>query len=566
MVTGFYLIVFVLSMIMTGSFLIRNKKVDADFTLFSIFVTINCLGRYMLATAESLEMAIWANKFLYLGGVYAPLLTVLVLTRLCNLKIPRVLTIAMTLYSTIVMGLVMTIGKSGIYYKHVELGFGNGYHYLIKTYGPLHVLYPIMMVMYAAVMLFYMVYAFKQRKKISFRTVTTMSIIGFAIIFLYIWERVTHSTISFLAIGYLIGIVLLTKYYDRINMYDMKTNIVRSIEKMNEYGYIVLDDKFRYVNANDFAQKLFPEIKTWNVDQEIPASDSYVYREVVQMLGSWNGEEKIHKVLKINDSYFQLEVRNLSYGRKNHVGYLLELIDRTMERKYYNTLEAYNAGLEKEVAEQTEHILHIKDMMVLGMADMVESRDPNTGGHIKRTSEVIKVFSARLKNYTDRFGFDERFLQLVEKAAPMHDLGKIAIDDVILRKPGKYTEEEYAQMKKHPVEGAKIVENILRGVEDDDFLEIARNIALYHHEKWNGKGYPNRLSETQIPIEARIMALADVFDALVSKRCYKEAFSYDKAFAIIEESLGEHFDPELGKVFLECRDELERLYDKENAA
>ncbi len=143
----------------------------------------------------------------------------------------------------------------------------------------------------------------------------------------------------------------------------------------------------------------------------------------------------------------------------------------------------------------------------------------------------------------------------------MHDLGKIAISDAVLRKPGKYTEEEFDEMKRHSAEGAKIVESILRGVEDDEFVEIAKNVAHYHHEKWNGKGYPEGLSKTDIPVEARIMALADVFDALVSKRCYKEAFTYDKAFEIIEESLGEHFDPEIGKVFLECRDELEALYN-----
>lgn len=187
-------------------------------------------------------------------------------------------------------------------------------------------------------------------------------------------------------------------------------------------------------------------------------------------------------------------------------------------------------SLEKQVSEKTAHILHIKDMMVLGMADMVESRDSNTGGHIKRTSGVIKVFSDKLKSHSDKLHIDEAFLQQIVKAAPMHDLGKIAIDDAVLRKPGKYTEEEYTEMKRHTVEGARIVENILRGVEEDDFVQIAKNIAHFHHEKWNGQGYPLGLSKTEIPIEARIMALADVFDALVSKRCYKEAFSYDEAF------------------------------------
>ena len=563
MVTVFYFIVFIFALVLTGSFLVRNKNVDSVFILFSILVTINCFGRYMLATAENLEMAIWANKFMYIGGAYAPLLTVVVLAKLCNVKLPRLLITIMTAYSTLIVLLVMTIGKYDIYYKQVELGYGNGYNYLIKTYGPLHALYPIMMMIYTIIMFFYVIYALKSRKQISFRTVITISITSFSIMFLYILERSTGTKISFLAIGYLIGIAIVIKYFERINMYDMSSNIVSSIEKINEYGYMVFDDKYRYVNSNSLAKELFPEIKEWVVDKKVPVSDSYVYTEIIEYLNSWNPKEKVNKILHIEDRYFRLNIRPLSYGKKTAIGYLLELTDCTLEEKYYHTIEEYNASLEKEVAEKTEHILHIKDMMVLKMADMVESRDNNTGGHIKRTSAVINVFSHQLNNYIDKLGIDENFLQQVEKAAPMHDFGKIAIDDAILRKPGKYTEEEYAQMKKHPLEGAKIVESILKDVEDDDFLQITKNIALYHHEKWNGQGYPFGLSETNIPLEARIMALADVFDALVSKRCYKEAFSYDKAFSIIEEDLGEHFDPELGKIFLECRRELEELYTKE---
>lgn len=562
MVTWFYFIVFILALLMTGSFLVRNKNVDTVFILFSILVTINCMGRYMLAKAESLEMAIWANKFLYVGGCYAPLLTVLVLARLSNRKIPGILLTIMTLYSTVVMGLVLTIGKYGIYYKQVELGHGDGYNYLIKAYGPLHNLYPVMMVMYAVIMVCYLIYALRKRNHISLRTVLTVSVTGFAVILMYILERVTGSNVSFLAVGYLIGIVLLTKYFERINMYDMSNNIVNSIERMKEYGYIVFDNKYRYISANNYLKEIFPEINDWTVDREVPVSDSYVYTEVVQYLLEWDEKKNANKIISVNESFFQLEIREISYGKKSRVGYLLEFIDRTLEKKYYNTIEDYNASLEKEVEEKTENILRIKDMLVLGMADMVESRDNNTGGHIKRTSEVIKVFSDRLKSDSDQFHITGMFLKQIEKAAPMHDLGKIAISDAVLRKPGKYTEEEYAEMKRHTVEGAKIVENILRGVEEDDFVQIARNIAYYHHEKWNGQGYPLGLSKTDIPIEARIMALADVFDALVSKRCYKEAFTYDEAFSIIEESLGEHFDPKLGKIFLECRTDLEALYDR----
>lgn len=561
MVTWFYFIVFLFSLILTGSFMLRNKNVDTVFVLFSILITINCMGRYMLAAAQNLEMALWANRFLYFGGCYAPLLTVIVLAKLCNKKMPTALLAIMVTFSTVILSLVMTIGKFDIYYKSVEIVFGHGYNYLNKTYGPIHVLYPILMISYAVIMAYYLIYALRHRKQISFRTVITISVTGFAVIVMYIMERLLGSDISFLAVGYLFGIMLLIKYFERINMYDMSANIATSVEKLKEYGYIVFDDKGRYVNANDLVRNLFPEIRQWIVDKEVPVSDSYVYRELVQYFKQYDINHPQEKYITVNDCYYQVNIRQLSYGKKAGVGYLIELVDRTSEKKYYNAVEAYNANLEKEVARQTEHIMHIKDMMVLGMADMVESRDNNTGGHIKRTSDVIKVFANRLEHYCEKFGFDHNFLSMIAKAAPMHDLGKIAVDDVVLRKPGKYTEEEYNEMKKHPSVGAGIVENLLRGIEDDEFVEIAKNIALYHHEKWNGQGYPMGLAGTRIPIEARVMALADVFDALVSKRCYKDAFSYDKAMEIIRESMGEHFDPELGKIFLECRPELEQLYN-----
>ena len=204
--------------------------------------------------------------------------------------------------------------------------------------------------------------------------------------------------------------------------------------------------------------------------------------------------------------------------------------------------------------EKTKRLIAVQNSVLTGMATMVESRDNSTGGHIRRTSDCVRVFASQLD-------LPENFLEAVVKAAPMHDLGKIAVPDAILQKPGKFTDEEYEKMKSHSAEGAKIVEEVLSEVDDLEFKKIAINVAHYHHEKWDGSGYPDHLHAEQIPLEARIMALADVFDALVSKRCYKESFSYDKAFQIIEESLGTHFDPILGKKFITCRNKLENLYD-----
>lgn len=208
-----------------------------------------------------------------------------------------------------------------------------------------------------------------------------------------------------------------------------------------------------------------------------------------------------------------------------------------------------------------KRIDEIQNSVVTGMAVMVESRDNSTGGHVKRTSDCVRVFLDFLSKNPKFDYIDEKFRTYIIKAAPMHDLGKIAVDDAVLRKPGKFTDEEYAKMKVHPEEGAKIVEKVLVAVDDDEFKKVAMNVAHYHHEKWNGQGYPTGISGEQIPLEARIMALADVFDALVSKRCYKDSFTYDKAFEIIRDSLGTHFDPVLGEEFIKCRSELENLYN-----
>ena len=216
--------------------------------------------------------------------------------------------------------------------------------------------------------------------------------------------------------------------------------------------------------------------------------------------------------------------------------------------------------MEKEVNIKTEKLVHIKDSMILGMADMVENRDNNTGDHIKRTSEVVKIFSEKLMECSEEFGVNDTFLALVAKAAPMHDLGKISIDDAILRKPGKYEPEEFNEMKRHTSEGARIVESLLENVEDKEFVQIATNIAHYHHEKWNGKGYPEGLKETEIPLCARIMAVADVFDAVSMNRCYREALPLEECFAIIKDGSGEDFEPLLAEIFLNIRDKVEEVY------
>ncbi len=291
------------------------------------------------------------------------------------------------------------------------------------------------------------------------------------------------------------------------------------------------------------------------LDINMPEMDGF---EVMRRIRENAQRADIPIIFLTADSDPQTESRCLEAGAADFIAkpFVLNVMRSRIARII--ELEELRKNLAEKLLERTQHISHIQQMMVLGMASMVESRDNSTGGHIKRTSAVVDIFAEKLLRVGSTL--PEDFLMKVVRAAPMHDLGKIAVDDRILRKQGKFTDEEYAEMKKHSEQGARIVKQILEGVEEDEFVRIAVNVAHYHHEKWNGTGYPEGLSGEGIPVEARIMALADVFDALVSKRCYKEAFTYDKAFGIIEESLGSHFDPQLGKIFISCRSELENFY------
>lgn len=228
-------------------------------------------------------------------------------------------------------------------------------------------------------------------------------------------------------------------------------------------------------------------------------------------------------------------------------------------KKLADLQKAYSEELERDVEAKTEQIVALNDKLVMGMATMVESRDNSTGGHIRRTSEGVRILTDEMRK-GGSFKLPDEFCDKLVKAAPMHDLGKIAVDDAILRKPGRFTPEEYEKMKAHAAEGARVVREILADTDDEEFRRIAENIAHYHHERVDGSGYPNGLRGDEIPLEARIMAIADVYDALVSKRVYKESYSFKKADKIILEGMGTQFDPLLREYYEAARPKLEAYY------
>ena len=232
-----------------------------------------------------------------------------------------------------------------------------------------------------------------------------------------------------------------------------------------------------------------------------------------------------------------------------------------------------NDWLEREVARRMKENLLIQDLGVRALACLGEARDNETGHHIVRTQTYVELLAEHLKD-KDRFqaALAGNQKSMIIKAAPLHDIGKVGIPDAILLKPGRLTSEEFEAMKAHPTIGADAIEKAMNqamsGADDDaidqapgafSFLRVAQEISLGHHEKWDGSGYPAGLAGETIPVSARLMALADVFDALMSRRVYKPPMTLEQATAIILEGRGSHFDPEVVDAYLACKDQFAEI-------
>ena len=263
-----------------------------------------------------------------------------------------------------------------------------------------------------------------------------------------------------------------------------------------------------------------------------------------------------------------LEAGALDYVSKPFVPWVLKgRVRRILELyQYRRQLESTVEAQAQDIHAQSVQIEEIQEAIIVGMANLIEERDNSTGRHVKNTMTYVSLLSDALMEkelFPDIL--DEEYQEKLIKAAPLHDVGKIKITDLILQKPGKLSEDEYRIIQSHTRYGADIVEEILGGVEDPEYLEIARDVALYHHERWDGNGYPEGLIGDEIPLSARIMAIADVFDALCEDRVYHRGIrSVDTVLSIIEESGGTQFDPTVTEVFLGLRDKLKAYVEDED--
>jgi len=326
---------------------------------------------------------------------------------------------------------------------------------------------------------------------------------------------------------------------------DNDTNLVAAREALkNHYRVMTLPSAFRMFAM---MEKMTPDLVL--LDIEMPEMDGF---EALIRLKESRADIPVVFLTSIID--VEVEVKGFQLGVVdfitkpfsapvliNRIKTHLEIDDLIRER---------TAQLQKK----TEQLENLQNGIIFGFADLVESRDEGTGGHIDRTSTYIQVLLDALTErgiYADEIAELNR--ELFISSARLHDLGKIAISDLILNKPGKLTDEEFEIMKTHTTKGEDAIGKIASRTNDVEFLNNARLFAGSHHERWDGRGYPRGLKGTDIPIQGRLMAVVDVYDALVSERPYKKPFAPEEAVKIIMENSGSQFDPLVADVFFEVR-------------
>ncbi len=301
------------------------------------------------------------------------------------------------------------------------------------------------------------------------------------------------------------------------------------------------------------------------LDIMMPEMDGY---EVLRQLKEDETTRHIPVIFLTAKSEVDDETRGLELGAVDYITkpisppiVLARLKAQLLIKDAADFLRDKNQYLEAEVNKRTKQIEAIQDVTVLAMSSMAETRDNETGNHILRTQRYVEALALQLREHP-RFSeqLTEEFIRLLFKSAPLHDIGKIGIPDHILLKPGKLTPEEFELMKTHTTIGYEAIRRaeIALGMEIE-FLSIAKEIAMSHQEKWDGSGYPQGLAGTAIPLSARLMAVADVYDALISKRVYKPAISHDEVLKIMSEGRGTHFDPDVYDAFLQVHQVFEKI-------
>ena len=535
------------------------SNIDANYWLIVILIPVVILGYWLKTQIETTEAATVLFCFIYLDSTFLIPAALFAMMHALGFQIKRWMKPLAYSAAFVHVALVCLGLHNGLYYESMTviptvLGSATK-----MTSGPLKVFHYVFLGAMVAWFLGILLASLIKKETYSRRSFVLYAIligIGLAINGIEGLIDVDFTALPFL---YVVGDIAIAVNYDYVHTHDIAYVLSSQQQRYGAQGYVAISPQCMFQSCNSKAFEFLPFLKSQRTDEKIMGGNEHADL-ILGLIDTCKKENYASASYRIGEMDCACEVKPYSLKRSGEPqGYLINIRDATEEFRNYRIIQDYNETLNAEVKEKTDNIRDMQRAIVLGMANMIENRDNNTGGHVKRTSDIIRILIDEIIRQGNSL-VDETMAQDIVRAAPTHDLGKLTIDSSILNKPGRFTDEEYEIMKTHAAKSGELVLILLDGIEEERFVKVAFNVARFHHERWDGRGYPEGRVGTMIPLEARIMAVADVYDALVSKRVYKEPMSFEKACAIMVEGMGTQFDPNMKAVFLGCREQLEQYY------
>jgi len=503
----------------------KSSEMQKYASMFLMAEILMLLGYTLEMEAANLDAAYYGTILSYVGQPYVLLSAFFLISTFYGLKTPKWLFPLLCAIGTCIPIIVYTNKYHHAYYTNLSFAEDAMFSPLVIEYGALYyVNAAISMIISLTIIVMVFVGYNKSKSPMKKR----LSVYSFLMVFSAVLGYVAYflqlgNGYDTTMLGLAIGVICLSVLFFRCRIFDVVDMAKDYALDISRDGLLVYDDANSIVYDNKSAREIMEESIPKDYLDELKKGDSlYTHDESVFSISS-----------------------NPLYVNNDYLGKSIEIHDISESYNYQSRLEA-------AVKATTEKLEHIQRTIFGSFASMVEARSLETGDHIRRVSDyTLRIAEALKKNEKYKDILDEKYINMLILSAPLHDIGKISISDTILLKPGKLTAEEFAEMKKHSAMGADVIRSTMSGLESEAYVKMAMDIAKYHHERWDGNGYPEGLKGEEIPLSARIVALADCYDAMTSKRCYKDAFPDEKALSIIKEERGTHFDPDVVDAFCE---------------
>lgn len=502
----------------------KPSEMQKYISILSVATMLMLFGYTLELKASNLEAAYYGTIVSYTGQPFVMVSVFLLILSFYEFRIPNRLILGLFLVAVLIPVLVYTNEYHHAYYTSIGFDETATFSPLILVHGPLYYINTVLSLGLAAATAIMTAIGFQNakspvKKKLSIYSLL-MVLSGIAGFLGYALNLAGGYDTTMLGLS--LEVVFLSILFFRCRVFDVVDRAKDYALDASNDGLAVFDDAGKIVYENRRSKELMEhEIPKRFID-EVPEGDS-VYQ---------NG-----------DKAYSIVMGKLQH-KENYLGKSVEMRDVS---EAFN----YRKHLEEAVRATREKLEGIQRTILGSFASLVEARSLETGDHIRRVSRYTEMIANALKQngkYSDILTDD--YINMLVNSSPLHDIGKISVSDTILLKPGKLTPEEFEEMKKHAKLGAKVIRTTLAGLESEEYVDMASEIAHHHHERWDGRGYPDGLKGDEIPLSARIVAVADCYDAMTSKRCYKDAFPDEQAIDILKEESGTHFDPEVVDAFI----------------